>query len=500
MRARIPLLTAALLAVVTASPATAGAADTIRAPELRWADCPDADGFDCTSAAVPRDYARPDAGHFRLAVTRLPAQDRDHRIGSLFVNFGGPGSNDVGTLKANGRRLFATLNRRFDVVSFDPRGVGSSRPAIDCAVDQEVAGPFAQPFMTPRDLDRDALVAADRRYLDRCEHRNPGVLPYVSTANVARDMDMLRRAVGDRRLSYLGLSYGTYLGATYASLFPHSYRALALEGALDPGRYANDPIGLRTSLMAAQERALGRFLTACASDQPACSGFGDDDPAASLDALIARLDARPLAVDGRLLDGDDVRVALGGGLHAKSRWGLLARALAAGQRGDGTLLRELADGFYGRTPDGGQRPMLDQFFAVSAVDQRNPPGLRPYLAAGADAWRAFPHSYFLGGYTEHAWGADTVQARGVFRGPFRAAPSAPPALVVGTTYDPATPYEDAVSLTRQLGTARLLTMDGDGHGAYGGESACIDDTVNAYLEHGRLPAPGTRCEQQTPFG
>ena len=203
------------------------------------------------------------------------------------------------------------------------------------------------------------------------------MLPYVSTANVARDMDMLRRAVGDRRLSYLGLSYGTYLGATYASLFPHSYRALALEGALDPDRYANDPIDLRTSLMAAQERALRRFLAACASDQPACSGFGGDDPGASLDALIARLDARPLAVDGRPLDGDDVRVALGGGLHAISRWGLLGRALAAGQRGDGTLLRELADGFYGRTPDGGQRPMLDQFFAVSAVDQRNPPGLRP---------------------------------------------------------------------------------------------------------------------------
>jgi hypothetical protein len=192
-------------------------------------------------------------------------------------------------------------------------------------------------------------------------------------------------------------------------------------------------------------------------------------------------------------------VALGGGLHSKGRWGTLARALIAAEHGDGKLLRALADGFYGRGPDGAYRPLLDQFFAVSAADQRNPPGLQPYLAAGEAAWRAFPHSYFLGGYTEHAWGANPVAPRGVFRGPFRAARSAPTVLVVGTTYDPATPYEDAQSLTRQLGNARLLAMDGDGHGAYGGESECIDASVNAYLLRGALPQPGRHCRQQTPF-
>jgi pimeloyl-ACP methyl ester carboxylesterase len=480
--------------------ATANAhASSRRTPRLNWQKCADAAGFQCAHADVPRDYSRPAAGRFRLAVTRLPAKDRARRIGSLFVNFGGPGSNDVQTLESNGKTLFATLNRRFDIVSFDPRGVGESEPAIDCAVDQEAAGPFGQPFMTPSDADGRELVESDRRYIERCARRNPGVLPYVSTANVARDLDRLRRAVGDRRLSYLGLSYGTYLGATYASLFPHSYRALALEGALDPDRYANHPLTLRASLMAAQERALGRFLDACANDQRACSGFGGADPAAALDALIARLDAQPLAVGDRALDGDDVRVALGGGLHSKARWGTLARALMAAEHGDGTLLRDLADGFYGREPDGTYRPLLDQFFAVSAADQRNPPGLQPYLDAGAAAWRAFGHSYYLGGYAEHAWGANPVTPRGVFRGPFRAARSAPTVLVVGTTYDPATPYEDAQSLTRELGNARLLTMDGDGHGAYGGESECIDAAVNAYLLRGALPRTGRRCRQQTPF-
>jgi hypothetical protein len=165
-------------------------------------------------------------------------------------------------------------------------------------------------------------------------------------------------------------------------------------------------------------------------------------------------------------------------------------------QGRGESLRVLADGFYGRRPDGTYRPSLDQFFAVSAVDQRNPSGLEPYLRAGAWAWHAFHHSHFLGGYTEHAWGANPVRPRGVFRGPFRAPPTAPTVLVVGTTYDPATPYEDAQRLTRQLGNARLLTMDGDGHGAYGGESECIDRSVNAYLLRGVVPEPGRRCRQQ----
>ena len=494
MRGRRILPAAAAVLLGWAAPAAASHPEP---PVLHWRACQDAAGFECAHADVPRDHARPAGPGFRLAVARLPARDHAHRIGSLFVNFGGPGSNDVNTLKANGKTLFARLNRRFDIVSFDPRGVGESRPAIDCAVDQESAGPFAQPFMTPADVDARALVEADRRYLERCRRRNPGVLAHVSTADVARDMDLLRRAVGDRRLSYLGLSYGTYLGATYASLFPRSYRALALEGALDPHRYANHPIRLRASLMAAQERALGRFLEACAEDQQACSGFGGTDPAAALDTLIARLDARPLAVGDRTLDGDDVRVALGGGLHTKGRRGRLAAALLAAEHGDGEPLRQLADGFYGREPDGTYRPLLDQFFAVSAVDQRNPPGLQPYLDAGERAWRASRHASFLGGYAEHAWGASTVRSPRVFRGPFRAAPTGPTVLVVGTTYDPATPYEDAQRLTHRLGNARLLTMDGDGHGAYGGESRCIDDAVDAYLERGVLPAPGRRCRQET---
>jgi pimeloyl-ACP methyl ester carboxylesterase len=460
---------------------------------LDWRPCSDAEAYDCARVRVPKDYADPAAGSFRLAVARLPARDEAHRIGSLFVNFGGPGGTGVQTLLSNGTRLFGRLNERFDIVSFDPRGVGLSTPAIDCRVDQEHDGPFGQPFETPLDLDRRELVRADRQYLRRCERLNPGVLPYVSTANVARDMDRLRWLVGDDRLSYLGLSYGSFLGATYAAMYPDSYRVMALEGPFDAEQYVRDPISMTAATSAAMERATGRFLQHCAAHQNDCGGFGGDDPWRALDRLANRLDRDPLVVDGRTLDGDDLRVALGGGLRSLDNWGALAAGLVAAQHGDGSMLRELADGFYGRLPDGTYRPFLDAFFAISAADQRNPVGLRPYLRAGRASWDAFDHSYYLGGYSQHLWGADHTRVRGVYRGSFALPAASPTVLVVGTTYDPASPYEAARALVDELGQARLLTLDADGHGAYGGTSACIDDTVDRYLRSGVLPAAGTRC-------
>jgi hypothetical protein len=169
-----------------------------------------------------------------------------------------------------------------------------------------------------------------------------------------------------------------------------------------------------------------------------------------------------------------------------SRW---PAGCTPGQHGHGRPPRTLADGFYAG-------PSLDQFFAVSAADGRSPRVLQPYLDAGAATWQASGNAAWLAGYTAHAWGASPAHARGAFRGPFHASRAAPAALVVGTTYDPATPYEDAQALTRQLGNARLLTMDGDGHGAYGGESPCIDGFVETYLETGALPPRGQRCRQR----
>jgi pimeloyl-ACP methyl ester carboxylesterase len=181
---------------------------------------------------VPKDYRDRGAGTTEIAVTRLPAADQEHRIGSLFVNYGGPGAPAVSITQAIGAILFGAFHERFDIVAFDPRGTGANAETIDCKANQETEGVYSQPYMTPSG-DVNAYLARVRGYIDRCRSLNASILPYVSTANVAQDMNLLRRAVGDKKLTYFGFSYGTYLGATYATLFPHKTRALVLDGAVD---------------------------------------------------------------------------------------------------------------------------------------------------------------------------------------------------------------------------------------------------------------------------
>jgi pimeloyl-ACP methyl ester carboxylesterase len=485
----------ACLALLVAAPAAPA-----KAPPVDWKPCADAAGFDCATYPVPLDYRHGHGRSLHLAVVRLPATGR--KVGSLFVNFGGPGADAVATLKAIGPGLLGALNDRFDIVGFDPRGTGQSEDAIDCRANQETLGAYRQPFPTPENLDVSAWVAVNKRYVDRCLRLNPRILPYVSTANTARDMDRLRAAVGDRRLTYLGFSYGTFLGATYASLFPGRYRALALDGALDADKYINRPLLSLREQSAGFERADGRFFAACAANQVACDGFGGADPQKAFDELVDRLNAHPQpasANDPRPVDGDDVLAGLFGDLYAKQFWPYIARALAAAEAGDYSPIRAEADAFYGRNSDGTYDPVSDRYFALGALEQRYPHDVNAYIEAGEDSWAMFDHSWLNSGYVELPWGLWPVEPRGVYYGPFHAKPSAPTTLVVGTTYDPATPYRGARRLVSELGNARLLTMRGDGHTAYGGNSSCIDRAVDAYLEHGTLPGKGTVCQQEVPF-
>jgi pimeloyl-ACP methyl ester carboxylesterase len=489
-----------LLATGLALLAFAVGAPVAVAQALEWKACGDA-GAECATAKVPRDYASPSGPTLDIALTRVKATDPQRRIGSLFFNFGGPGAPAATYVERAGAELFGTLSDRFDIVGMDPRGTGASEGAIDCEVDQEHEGIYSQPFTTPLSLDVDELIADDQRYVQRCLERNDAnVLPYISTANVARDMDWVRDALGEPKLSYLGFSYGTFLGATYASLFPNRYRALVLDGALDADRYINEPLQSLREQTSAIERALGRFLTACAGDQAACGGFGGDDPWTAFDTLIAQADRQPLpTAQGRPVDGDDIRAGSVQAMYSKTAWGALARALAQAAGGDGTLMRDITDGFYGRNADGSYDPLLDRYYAIGALEQRYPRSVDVYLEAGDHSWGLFDHAYWNHGYTELAWGLWPVNPRGVYRGPFRAARQGPAALVVGTTHDPATPYRGSVRLARDLGNARLLTMAGDGHTAYGGNSPCIDAAVDAYLEDAVVPAAGTTCVQDVPF-
>jgi pimeloyl-ACP methyl ester carboxylesterase len=470
---------------------------------LSWHRCAGARTWQCATATVPADYADRSAGSLRLAVTRHRARRPGRHRHAVFLNYGGPGAAAVGQTHTDARFLLGSAFRRLDVVAFDPRGTGASRPAIDCDVDQETGGLYGQPFPRPATADPIALAARAQAYVDRCLRRNPRVLPFVSTAANARDMDRIRAAIGVRRLDYLGFSYGTLLGATYAALFSHHLRALVLDGPVDPEAYLNDPARSSARQTQGFERALGRFLRACDRRRHGCAFSRRGRARAAFDGIVARADAHPLRVRRprrRRVDGDDVRVAAVDALYSKFSWPDLADALGEARRGDGAGIRRLADEFYERRPDGSFSPSLDRYFAITAVEQAYPAGIAPYLAAGPASYRRFPHFWFNSGWAELPYGLYPVAGRDVFRGPFTLPPTASGTpLVVGTTHDPATPYAGARRMVAELGRARLLTMRGDGHTATGGNSRCIDRAVRRYLLTTRLPPRGTTCRQHVPF-
>jgi pimeloyl-ACP methyl ester carboxylesterase len=495
---RALLVVFAVLAVV---PAAAMGSKTHHhpAPGIAWETCADAEAFDCATVKVPRDYDNPRGRTLDIAATRLPAKDSAHRIGSLFVNFGGPGGDAVATLKAIAEDLFGSLNQRFDIVGFDPRGTGESSQAIDCHANQETEGVYSKPFMRP-DGDAREYFNRVRNYVQLCLTNNPDIFPYVSTANVARDMDLIRRGLGEAKLNYLGFSYGTHLGATYASLFPHRYRALVLDGPVDPNQYMNKPEAALREQTAGFERAIQRFFMACAAHQDACLQFGGDDPHDAYDLLVDDLNANPRMVsDGRFVTGDDLLNSTLGLVYAKQNWPILAELLAVTSAGDAEFLRFVSDIIYGRRDDGTYDPLTDRYFTLSAAEQRYTGDLWHYFDAGDNSWGMFDHVWFNTGYVELNWGLFPITARDAYYGPFRAAADETPVLVVDTTYDPATPYRGGVRMWRQLGNARLLTMRGDGHTAYGGNSPCIDEKVEAYFNSLDAPANGTSCRQEVPF-
>jgi pimeloyl-ACP methyl ester carboxylesterase len=472
---------------------------------LTWEDC--GGGYQCAHLQVPRDYRHRHGATFNLGIIRLPAQGE--RLGALFVNFGGPGGDAVDTIHAIGAGLFGAVNDHFDIVAVDPRGVTETQPSVDCHANQETQGIYSKPFVTPFNLDRDALIAKDRQYIQQCQQLNGNVLRYITTVNTARDMDRVRAAMGDDRLNYFGFSYGTFLGSTYASLFPNRYRAMVLDGPVDVNAWINKPMENLREQSDGFEHALARFFQACAAHQDICQ-FGGEDPQDAFEQLVQSAYQNPLPAGGsdpRPVNGDDMVAGAVLAMYAKQLWPFLVQALQEAHNGDGTTFRLLADFFYGRNDDGTYSPGGDRYFLITAADQvyakihgHNNHGADLYLDAGNHSWGLFPHAWWNEGYVELNYGLYDARPNDVYRGPFRASNSSPTVLEVATTYDPATPYRGALRTAAQLGNDRLLTMRGDGHTAYGGNSQCIDDYVNAYVETLALPPVGTVCDQQVPFG
>jgi len=488
------------------------AAPGAAAAGLNWKPCAFADaGAQCATAHVPRDYDHPNGDKLDLDVAKSPATGPGKKIGSLFFNFGGPGAPAAPYVEFNGADLFPVLNQRFDIVGMDPRGTDidlDSENSVYCNTDPETGGFYSMPFTTPFNLDAGQLIRKDKRYISNCiKNSAPNLLQHASTADVARDLDFMRKAVGDDKMTYLGFSYGTFLGATYASLFPGKMRAVVLDGALDAKTYINRPMqGLREQTSAV-ERAIGRIWQACASDQAACSGFGGNDPWLAFDELIDRADAAPIpapgyAPDPRPIKGDDLRAAAFSAIYAKQNWGDFTQAVAQADKGDGSAIRKQVDeNWYGRDETGAYDPINDRYPVLSAVEQKYRKGNVPlYLQAGEDCWSEYDHTYVNCGYTELFYGLWPIRAQDRFTGPFKVPKSASTPLVVATTYDPATPYRGSRKLVRDLGNARLLTMLGDGHTAYGsGSPDCIDPKIEDYLINRVLPPAGTKCRQEVPF-
>jgi pimeloyl-ACP methyl ester carboxylesterase len=459
--------------------------------KLSWRECGVPD-FQCATLKAPLDHAAPGGDTIRLAVARKKATGPGKRLGSLHVNPGGPGGSAIGYLQAYaGIGYPAPVRARYDIVAMDPRGVARSEP-VRCLTGKAMDA-YTQVDQTPDDAaERDRLARALKDFAAACAKNSGKILPHVSTVNAARDMDILRAALGDEKLTYVGASYGTFLGATYAEHFPARTGRLVLDGALDPSLTARE---LNRDQTEGFETAFQSFAADCTAHADCPLGTGSTAAAADrLGRLFARLDAGPVPTGepARPLGESLAATGVLAAMYDEGAWPQLRSALTAVDKGDGAPLLALADLYYERDADGDYSNLMHANAAVNCLDA--PPaftGPAAVEAAVPEFERASPvfGRNFAWAALNCAYWPHPATGR---PHPIRAE-GAPPVLVVGTTRDPATPYKWSQALAAQLTGARLLTYEGDGHTAFGRGSDCVDTAINTYLLEGTLPPPAKRC-------
>ncbi len=470
------------------SPApTAPGAPTPPSP-LTWSACRGAAGpagFQCATVMVPRDPSRPGGAQIRMAIDRHPATGR--KIGSLLVNPGGPGVSGVDFLPGLVAETPASVLASFDIVGFDPPGVARTAP-ITCEDGPGLDRYWSTDPAPPTPSGFAALVAADRTFAAGCQARDGAELPYVSTVDSARDMDVLRAALGDAKLTYLGFSYGSLLGATYANLSPTHVRAMVLDGVLDPALPDITAIDQQSEALDAQLQA---FFAACTGAGAVCAWHPAGNPTATFEGLVDWVRANPLPARGtnRRVGPAAVLWGTAATLYSPSNWPQLAQALEAASRGDGTGFLALSDAYIGRHGNGTYDNLFEALAAVNCLE--TPPlSLAAIQADAPQIQRDAPVFGLFDLYGEIQCAVWPVPATGT-TGPIRATGS-PPIVVVGSTGDPVTPYSWAQSLSRELSSGVLLTRVGEGHTAYL-SSACIRTEVDRYLISLTVPASGSRC-------
>ncbi|GGX90563.1 alpha/beta hydrolase [Streptomyces hiroshimensis] len=476
-----------------------GNAEAAARQQLTWKACPPpttaesgsssgrAPGpdWECATLHAPLDYARPmsNSNTIDIALIRAKATDQARRIGSLVFNFGGPGGSGITTLPAFADD-YKELRTRYDLVSFDPRGVGRSSGVV-CLDDRQLDAYYAADAAPATAQEEKALVDRVTAYAAACERRSGRVLPHVGTENAARDMDLMRQVLGDAKLHYFGVSYGTELGGVYAHLFPDKVGRALFDGVVDPGA---DPV--QSALAQAQgfQLALTNYMEACTKTADNCPTEGQ------IGSLLRRLAEKPIpGAAGRDLTRSLATGGIAQSLYSKDFWDYLTEGIEDAENGDGRLLLSLGDAMNGRGQDGRYSTLQSSLNAITCADfaqrytaaeiEQHVPAFRKASSVFGD-FMAWSLTQCTGWPVKGAWQTPDVSAKG-----------SAPILVVGNTGDPATPYEGAKRMAQELGpgVAAVLTFRGEGHGAYDSGNACVKGAVNAYLLDGTVPETDKIC-------
>jgi pimeloyl-ACP methyl ester carboxylesterase len=475
--------------------------------ELSWKGCPapskeqgegggpsplpDGDEWQCATMKAPLDWDEPKGDTIDLALIRADASGGDsERIGSLVFNFGGPGGSGVTTLPAFGAD-YAKLRTRYDLVSFDPRGVGRSAPVL-CRTDQQLDVHFQQDATPDDGAERTELLTGTKEFNEACGKNSQKLLPHVRTTDAARDLDLMRQVLGDKKLHYFGISYGTELGGVYAHLFPKKVGRAVFDAVVDPTQTPEEgSLGQAKGF----QLALDNYAEDCVSKVGDCPvGETAQDVKDRIAKLLKDLDSQPLPGSfPRELTQTAATNGIAQALYSKDFWEYLTEGLQQAYDGDGQVLMLLSDSMIGRNENGEYSNITAANVSINCADDK--PRYSPaYVARKLPEFRSA--SGLFGDYL--AWGLLSCTGwpvPGAADHPDVSAPGSAPILVIGNTGDPATPYEGARKMVEALGkgVGVELTYKGQGHGAYDSGNKCVQDAVNGYLLDGKVPRAGTVC-------